>query len=266
MYICLYYEHNYTAGVSTNHVDKMKRQIKNMLKANHEAQGIIFVIGILGPAGISVDIENVSSTFKGLNFVVWEARDYTYADIACLLHAATTTTLPGIKFIAFYYAGHGGIDEYGRSFILPMKEKDGEERLFIEENILSSFKNARKHCLFFFDCRLSSSTQSSISTLPHPPAKPIHSLVAYATSPGYVTMGDRGLWTRTLCEKLREPLSLSDILDQTYDVVSHDQTYGVVSDDRRQLPCYESNLGAVYLKGNLIVYTINLLFDVSFIE
>ena len=248
----------------------MGQRVKNICKIYPNAQGIIFVIGILDAAGTNVDIDNVSSTFKGLGFAVFQAIDYTCSDIACLLHiVATIKSLPlNYEYIAFYYAGCGGSDEYGRSFIAPMKETNTPEILFIEENILSSFKNAsksRRQYLFFFDCCLNSLTHSSISTLPHPPAKvrpPIHSLVAYATSVGYASLVDQdrgGFWTHILCEKLKEPLSLSDILDQTYDVVS-----ARVKDDRRQLPCYESNLGAVYLKGNLIVYTINLLFGVSF--
>ena len=231
---------------------KMKKRIRNLYKENQNAQGIIFVIGIHGPAGTNVDVENISSAFNSLNFAVWRERDLTCADIACLMKVAASEKFPNYKCIAFYYAGHGGIDEHERSFILPMKEKDSDERWFIEENILSNFKNARKRYLFFFDCCLSSSsTQASESTEVSLPPKifklraPIKCLVAYATAIGHKSQGDKvngGLWTHTLCEKLKEQLSLTTILDQTHDVVDK-KVKG------EQTPHYESCLGAVYLKG-----------------
>ena len=234
----------------------MKRRLRNLYKENQEAQGIIFVIGIYGPAGTNVDVENISSTFNGLEFAVWRERDLTCADIACLAKVAASEKFPNYKYIAFYFAGHGGIDEHERSFILPMKEKDGEERFFVEENMLSNFKNVNKRYLFFFDCCLSSSSTVTIEstqvTQSLPPKKvfklraPVKCLVAYATSTGYKSQGDKisgGLWTRTLCEKLKEQLSLSDILDHTHDIV-----YNKV--EGKQPPHYESCVGAVYLKGN----------------
>ena len=229
----------------------MKRKLKNLFKENQDAQGIVFVIGIYGPAGTDVDVENVSTTFHALNFAVWRERDLTCADIACLAKAAASENFFGYKYIAFYFAGHGGIDEYKRSFILPLKE-DGEERLFIEENILSYFKDVNKGCLFFFDCCLSSSSSESTQDSQLSPTKgfklraPIKCLVAYATSTDHKSQGSKGgggVWTRNLCERLKEEVSISDILDQTHDAVCKERK-------GEQPPHYESCLGAVYLKGN----------------
>ena len=92
--------------------------------------------------------------------------------------------------------------------------------LFIEQSILSSFKNSRKCCLFFFDCCLFGNENSEKSTEASKMFKltdPVKCLVAYATATGYKSQGDKfhgGLWTRTLCAKLKEPLPLSAILDE----------------------------------------------------
>ena len=236
----------------------MKQKLKNRFKENKNAQGIVFVIGIYGPAGTDVDVENVSSTFHALNFAVCRERDLTCAEIACLAKAAASVTFENYKYIAFYFAGHGGIDEYKRSFVLPMKA-DGKERLFIEENILSYFKDVNKGCLFFFDCCLSSSSSKSTQDSQPSPIKgfklraPVKCLVAYATSTYHKSQGGKvggGVWTSKLCERLSEKVSLSDILDQTHDAV-YDELEG------EQPPHYESCLGAVYLKGNC--YSIILL-------
>ena len=229
----------------------MKQKLRNRYKRNRKAQGIVFVIGIYGPAGTDVDVKNISSTFEDLNFAVMDQTDLTCAEIACLAMAAASEKFVDYKYIAFYFAGHGGIDEYKRSFILPMKT-DGKERLFIEENVLSYFKDVNKGCLFFFDCCLSSSSSESTQDSQPSPIKgfklraPIKCLVAYATSTDHKSQGTKdggGVWTRNLCERLKEELSISDILDQTHDAV-YEKLEG------EQPPHYESCLGAVYLKGN----------------
>ena len=121
---------------------KMKKRIRNLYKENQKAQGIIFVIGIHGTAGTNIDVENISSIFNSLKFAVWCERDLTCADISCLTKAAASEKFPNYKYIAFYYAGHGGIDEHERSFILPMKEQDSDERLKIFSPISKMHVNA----------------------------------------------------------------------------------------------------------------------------
>ena len=247
----------------------MKQKIGNLYKENQDAQGIAFVIGIHGPAGTDVDIDNVSSTFRNdLNFAVWRERDHTCADLACLAKAAASHMYPNYKYLAFYFAGHGGIDANERSFVVPMKLRGEESQqiLYIEENILSCFQNVRKRCLFFFDCCLSGKLtedskstqvgsfpskgdQNSLSKRVFKLRAPVKCLVVYATATGLKSQGDKvygGLWTRNLCEKLKEPVSLSDILDQTHDIV--------VEKVKGEQPLhYESCLGAVYLKGTTII-------------
>ena len=235
---------------------KMKQRIANLFKERQECQGIAFVIGIHGPAGTDVDIDNVCSTFNDLNFAVWRERDITCADLACLVKAAASHMYPSYKYVAFYFAGHGG-SVNGHPFIVPMKLKgDGSQQiLFIEQNILSCFKKSRKRCLFFFDCCLVAKSTEDSDESPQASkmfklTAPVKCLVAYATATGYKSQGDKvqgGLWTRTLCAKLKEPLSLSVILDETHDIIT--------STTDEQPPHYESCLGSVNLKGNIYVKT-----------
>ena len=86
--------------------------------------------------------------------------------------------------------------------------------------------------------------------IPSPPTAvfklppPVKCLVANVTATGDRVGG--GFWTRTLCEKLKEPLSLTTILDQTHEVVFE-------KFEGEQLSHYESCLGTVYLKGNIAI-------------
>ena len=230
----------------------MKQRIGNLFKARPECQGIAFVIGTHGPAGTGVDIDNVRNTFIDLNFAVWDERDLTCSKLACLVKAAASHMYPCYKYLAFYFAGHGG-SVNGHPFIVPMKLKgDGsQQKLFIEQSILSCFQKSRKRCLFFFDCCLVATEDSDKSTQASNIFKltaPVKCLVAYATATGYKSQGDKvqgGLWTRTLCAKLKEPLPLSAILDETHTIVTS------MTDE--QPPHYESCLGSVNLKGNIYV-------------
>ena len=105
--------------------------------------GFAFVIGIYGPAGTKADVDLVSSTFEDLKFAVDRRVDQTCEELACLIEAASAPEMKyplSCKCMAFYFAGHGGIDESGKPFILPMqKGKDVVERFYIEEDILTFF-------------------------------------------------------------------------------------------------------------------------------
>ena len=137
------------------------------------AQGIAFVIGISGPDGIEIDVENMTSAFEKLNFAVFKQTDLTYTDLVSLVSVATALTHPlNYKRIAFYFAGHGGVDDdTGRAYVLPLQIKDEVEKLYIEEDIVSQFwtENTEKleyhDCLFFFDCCLSSNSTRDSSEM-----------------------------------------------------------------------------------------------------
>ena len=176
--------------------------------------------------------------------------DQTCEELACLIKAASAPEMKyplSCKCIAFYFAGHGGIDESGKPFILPMQTgKDVVERFYIEENILSFFRSSPKECthLFFFDCCLSAGTtcvssQSTVSLVPPP-----QSVIAHATYPGERARGNRegGVWTRHLCENLKRPIPITDILARTHDDVKKEG--GDI-----QLPYQTSCVGEFFLTG-----------------
>ena len=177
--------------------------------------------------------------------------DQTCEELACLIKAASERDYPmGYKYIAFYFAGHGGIDEFGRPYILPMKKgKDITERFYLEENILSPFRPSpdkkkpkkRYTHLFFFDSCLEgthASSQKTVSLVPSP-----EFVIAHATYPGQLAAGkeDGGVWTGCLCQNLKRPLSITTILDRTHDEVKTRLP---------QWPYHSSCAGELFLKGN----------------
>ena len=152
---------------------KYKTILKSLCNKCFLAQGIAFVIGISGPDGIEIDVENMTSAFEKLNFAVFKQTDLTYTDLVSLVSVATALTHPlNYKRIAFYFAGHGGVDDdTGRAYVLPLQIKDEVEKLYIEEDIVSQFwtENTEKleyhDCLFFFDCCLSSNSTRDSSEM-----------------------------------------------------------------------------------------------------
>ena len=175
--------------------------------------------------------------------------DQTCEELACLIKAASERDYPmGYKYIAFYFAGHGGIDEFGRPYILPMK-KGITERFYLEENILSPFRPSpdkkkpkkRYTHLFFFDSCLvdtHASSQKTVSLVPSP-----EFVIAHATYPGQKSAGtvEGGVWTGCLCQNLKCPLSITTILDRTHDEVKTRLP---------QWPYHSSCAGELFLKGN----------------
>ena len=232
-----------------------KQQIKNHYRKKPDAKGIAFIIGMYDAAGTDVDVDNVSSVFKDeLNFAVFTEKDPTCTQLACLVKAAAAVRYPlNYKFITFYFAGHGGINDSGSPYVIPMQLK-GEDRkvVLVEEDIISAFAGVKQICLFFFDCCLSGTSLQEHSSINHP--KPIKAppgcLIAYATNIGHKSTGDRvrgGVWTHYLCKHLRdpEPLPITTILAKTN---------GDVMEERKdfQPPLCSFSICEVYLKGTYI--------------
>ena len=220
--------------------------------------------------GTDVDADNINKTFRdNLNFATFLAENPLCAELACLVKAAAEfDRYPlGYNFIAFYYAGHGGIDSSGREFVLPFQLKGGDTKnvLYIRDHIISTFtckpavrirdRIKNRKCLFFFDCCLIFQPDIAV----HGTEKvfnlgcPQDCLVAYATSTNHVSGGSKtygGLWTRHLCQRLKNVEPLSTILDCTIDDVKDAQAISTEKDKvTYQLPHYETNAGSIYLKG-----------------
>ena len=192
----------------------------------------------------------MSSTFEELNFAVFTERDPTCTQLACLVKAAATVRYPlNYKFITFYFAGHGGINDSGSPYVIPMQLKGEDGKVVrVEEDIVSAFDGTQRTCLFFFDCCLSSGTSlrgPGPHNLPKKVKAPPGCLIAYATNVGYKSLGDKirgGVWTHYLCKHLREPLSITTVLSKTHDDVRKERK-------DFQPPMCSFSIGEVYLKG-----------------
>ena len=235
-----------------------QQQIKNCTEEPDysRAIGIIFIVGIFGADGTAKDVENVTSTFKELNFTVYIERDPTSAQIAGLIKAAAECGYPSrYKYIAFYFAGHGGRDESGKLFVegLQLDEKN-PEILHIEEYIIDPLKNLNWFTrLFFFDCCQTIGNGASFrdgggkqvqNPKPHPGM-----MVAYSTSEGQKSFGNRtdgGIWTYYLCKNIRESKKIEEVLSQTFsDVVKirkqFQEPMTVCTDDTRNIVLKQGN-------------------------
>ena len=208
------------------------QQIENRTHepAFQRAQGIIFIVGVYGADGTAKDVENVEATFKELNFAVFIERDPPSFQIACLLKAAAACQYPyRYKYIAFYFAGHGGRDEStGKLFIKGLQlDESNHEILHISEFIvqpLKEIKRLKKLCLF--DCcqtassgkayRNASMTAQDLKTFPE-------MLIAYSASEGQKSFGDNtkgGIWTYHLCKNLKKKEPITKVLSMTSDDVT----------------------------------------------
>ena len=228
--------------------------------------------------GTDVDADNICKTFHDdLNFAAFVAVDLSYAGLTCLVKAAAEFDRYPLNydFIAFYFAGHGGVDRSGCEFVLPLQLTRGAIKnvLYIKDNIISPFTSEyairirdqyffqshkkNRTCLFFFDCCLIYQPDLGIQgTVKHFSLKcPQDCLVAYATSINHESDGNEtygGLWTRHLCQRLKNIEPLSTILDRTIEDVKNDmkaQTKPEKDKVTYQLPHYETNAGLIYLIG-----------------
>ena len=205
----------------------------------------------------------MSSTFDELNFAVFSQSNLTSSELVSLLNVASHFVYPlSYKFIVFYFAGHGGVDN-GQAYVLPLQlqETKDPEKVYIEESIVSQFSSEKSPSLQYrfrillFDCCLttpSTRNDPSIKSEKFSLEARGGCLVAYATSRSYKSEGDMkrgGLWTHHLHQNLKLPLPISIILDRTHDAVKMES----IASGRVQEPNYHSCIGEVYLKGTVIV-------------
>ena len=236
----------YTANVST---------IKMLKEPSLLLIYMLFVDKSGNRSGTDVDADNIYRTFRdNLNFAKFFSEDLPCAELACLVKAAAEFDRYPLNydFIAFYYAGHGGIDSSGQEFVLPLQLTGGDTKnvLYIRDNIISPFTcesavsirdqyflqsyDKNRKCLFFFDCCLIFQPDLAV----HCTEKvfnlkcPQDCLVAYATSISHMSGGSKtygGLWTRHLCQHLKNAEPLSTILDSTIDDVKNAQAANIRS-------------------------------------
>ena len=122
--------------------------------SNKKPQGIMFIVGMYGAPGTDVDVKTVQSTFEhpDINFAILPIQSPTSARLSAMIAAASKYGYPSrYKFVAFYFSGHGGIDNNGNPFVQTLSEG----RVFIEPSIIEPLKSIEKIRLIFFDCCLS---------------------------------------------------------------------------------------------------------------
>ena len=170
------------------------------------------------------------------------------------------------QYVAFYYAGLGGIDDSGREYIQSMHltRRDGvADILYIGEYILSLFQldhRGHRKYLFFLDCCLNNdpklSPQGALSEYVFNLKHPSNALVAYATYPAHDSksaMSNGGIWTHHLYKNLTTADSLTNILDLTKnDVIAEMEKDGIAKEKIRLN--YSTDLDPVYLKGMCRVF------------
>ncbi len=244
----------YNAGL----VNVKKRQIEACLQEPDfkKAQGIIFVVGVFGADGTAVDVANVESTFKGVNFAVFTVRDPPAKDLACLMQAAAEVEYPyKYTYVAFYFAGHGGTDvKTNNMYVVGLQTDDsGITILPVEEYIINPLKSLQEKAisrLFFFDCCQSEGKGTEFrDTITKKPKSIAGELIAYATNKGEKSWGDRtkgGIWTHHLCKNIRESdEDIIRIVTKTTDDVSN-------AKESFQQPLTVFSLGIKYLKKFVI--------------
>ena len=190
------------------------------------AQGIVIIIGMFGAAGTTVDIDRVQTTFTDLNFAILPIHDPSSASVHHLLNAAGSFQYPqSYKFIAIYYAGHGGRDDSG-AFIVPFQSDETvNEILHIDKYVVEPLQHLNLTRLFLFDCCQKTGTGMPYKSRRATERKefPGEEAIAFAASKGQSAVGDTkdgGLWTSILCDHLLEGKPLVSVLTETADKVA----------------------------------------------
>ena len=225
-----------------------EQRIDQIMQDKPKAQGIAFILGTFGPSGVSDDLRNMEDVFSDdLNFAVYRRDNLTSSEMKTLIEAAAIKQYPmNYKFIAIYFAGHGGSNMNGDSFVVPMdpEGKHGDEFVYIEKDIIRPFegRQSKKMNLFFFDCCSNVSLDAMATPPPFQAKAVIHnSLVAYATAFGQKASGSKGsggVWTRSLYANLKKDLPLTSVLNNVRGEVGSKQESN-----------YHTNLPEVNLKG-----------------
>ena len=248
-------------SVSYANIEGIQSEINHVLKSavqefKCQAKGIIYIFGISGAAGTDVDVNNIHSTFKTeFKFATFRRENLTCSNLATHIKAAATFDYPvKCKNKAFYFAGHGGIDQNQQPYFNAVSETN--EVISVQRHILTFFRNTNykpsDSFMFFFDCCLSSGQKTTQDKKPFAFEIPLRCLVAFATSPGLTSSGtskEGGQFTKVLCENLKKShkaQTLTSILDITHKTVMEHS-------EMAQPPQYSSCVGPIYLRGDVAV-------------
>ena len=216
-------------------------------KKNHQV-GLVVIFGVVnkkGPQGADLDVKIVKKTFENLNYATWVIKNPTPTIIDTVVKIVSEFNYYSIelKKVVLYYTGYGG-SVHNNPYILLPSDNDKNERVFIDQRIISPFKPSNPNChlddrerFFLFDCSLKEDTYA-IETLPTTASRPFNPyLPCYQPSNDYIisafTMDYReiccgylskgGVWTFTLCDNINQhatDMTMINILIKTKDDVT----------------------------------------------
>ncbi len=153
-------------------------------------------------------MQDVFSNHMG--FAVYRMDSPSPSEVACLAAAAAEYRYArSCNQIYFYFTGHGRIDREGNCVITTKGVNDTLPiKCILQPFNDQSSRNAEIPCLFLFDCCLTRTPNYENcefhNIVPH------NSLLAFATSEGYKSAGnkkDGSRWTGLLCKKLSQAKS-----------------------------------------------------------
>ena len=253
-------------GPSQDLIDHHKKVLRNAINEKKDVAGLAILVKVKdhddGPAGVDIDVQNMGKVLGELNFAIYDVSAQGNPDVksikAIILAASTYKDYPdSLKFVCFYYAGHGGTND-GHPYIVD----EDSNQLRVTDDIISPFypENAehlgKRIRLFFFDCCLTDDrgvrdhVQYDKKPLIIPPRG--NCLVAYSTSLTTESRGDDengGFWTRHLSKNLQLDTSLSTILDVTYEDTVKFCNDKCLQRMKVQGPHYVSCVGPVCLRS-----------------
>lgn len=210
-------------------IQLMQLKLQNLIyrPESESVQGIVFIIRMFGPNETALDVQNVQSTFKKLNFAAYVQCDPTAHQIVDLVKAATMCRYTSrYKYICFYFTGHGGRNKNGQLFIKDIQINGYNSVILnIEEYIIMPLRSLDSLIrLFFFDCYDKTSGNDS----PNHPKVVSGELIVFSSSEKQSSFGIRtneGNFTNYLCKNLQKNLPLTEVLAITSYQIKHKQIH-----------------------------------------
>ena len=228
-----------------------KASIKALYLAHPRCQGIAFIEEMSSAAGSNKDGSKMEKAFEKLNFAVFRMTNLPANNMKALTQAIAEVKFPIVyKYIAFYFAGHGGINSNGDSFIQAVQQGNESDRVYISKDIINVIQRGQKakRLLFFFDCCMSLAHNDGKDPPPNINVTGSNTLVARASSFGEKSFGTKngGFWTNSLGEHIGDDNLLIAILDVVNSEVR--KKYG------QHCNVYNTGFDSpINLKGNVVV-------------
>ena len=190
-------------------INQKEKEIQALISKENNSE---YVQGIVIALGIKSQVKKIESTFKQMGYIVFRELDLSCSSIACLVQAAAGSVYPvNIKYIIFYFAGHGGTDRSGKLFIEGLGLES--EILPIEKYVFEPLRIRKDKFirLFLFDCYRSSIDISKMAVV-QPQFLDSDEVVALALH----KFQSVSFWTTCLCDNLKNKAPIGNILEHVF--------------------------------------------------